>query len=212
MDTTTQVQLFVEVLNRYLYYYEKKADTVSWIPTHILPAPDFSSDLIILNIEHGCLEYRRPIMTNACPPKRFQKSLHPELVPILMWVSEARNLLTTISTLLIWQIETYCLGIQVYFLSYYLCSIQFLLLTVAYFNFGDFLGDFWWQTGISKTFFLKLPYIFQNRFGTWQKPETLYPRYQRFLFLTCSMLQCRSQADRSSAETGNCIWKACHQR
>ena len=29
MDTTTQVQLFVEVLNRYLYYYEKKADTVS---------------------------------------------------------------------------------------------------------------------------------------------------------------------------------------
>ena len=30
MDTTTQVQLFVEVLNRYLYYYEKKADTVSW--------------------------------------------------------------------------------------------------------------------------------------------------------------------------------------
>ncbi|XP_073234316.1 vacuolar protein sorting-associated protein 35-like [Porites lutea] len=29
MDTTTQVQLFVEVLNRYLYYYEKKADTVT---------------------------------------------------------------------------------------------------------------------------------------------------------------------------------------
>ena len=29
MDTTTQVQLFVEVLYRYLYYYEKKADTVS---------------------------------------------------------------------------------------------------------------------------------------------------------------------------------------
>ena len=212
MDTTTQVQLFVEVLNRYLYYYEKKADTVSWIPTHILPAPDCSSDLIILNIEHGCLEYRRPIMTNACPPKRFQKSLHPELVPILMWVSEATNLLTTISTLLIWQIETHCPVIQVYFLSYYLYSIQFLLLTVAYVNFGDFLGDFWWQTGISKTLFFKLPYIFQKRFGTWQERETLYRRYQRFLFLTCSMLQCRSQADRSSAETGNCIWKACHLR
>ena len=137
---------------------------------------------------------------------------HPELVPILMWVSEARNLLTTISTLLIWPIETHCLGIQVYFLSYYLCSIQFLLLTVAYVNFGDFLGDFWWQTGISKTLFFKLPYIFQKRFGTWQERETLYPGYQRFLFLTCSMLQCRSQADRSSAETGNCIWKACHLR
>ena len=210
MDTTTQVQLFVEVLNRYLYYYEKKADTVGWIATHILPAPNFSSDLIILNIEHGCLEYCRPIMTNPCPPERFQKSLHPELVPILMWVSEARNLLTTISTLLIWQIETYCLGIQVYFLSYYLYSIQFLLLTVACSNFGDFLGDFWWQTGISKTLFFKLPYIFQKRFGTWQEPETLYPGYQRFRFLTCSMLQCRSQADRSSAETGNCIWKVCH--
>lgn len=210
MDTTTQVQLFVEVLNRYLYYYEKKADTVSWIPTHILPAPNFSSDLIILNTVHGCLEYRRPIMTNACPPKRFQKSLHPELVPILMWVSEAGNLLTTISTLLIWQIEIHCPVIQVYFLSYYLYSIQFLLLTVAYFNFGDFLGDFLWQTGISKTLFSKLPYIFQKRFWTWQEPETLYPGYQRFLFLTCSMLQCRSQADRSSAETGNCIWKVCH--
>ena len=154
MDTTTQVQLFVEVLNRYLYYYEKKADTVSWIATHILPAPNFSSDLIILNTEHGCLEYRRPIMTNACPPKRFQKSLHPELVPILMWVSEARNLLTTISTLLIWQIETHCLGIQVYFLSYYLCSIQFLLLTVAYFNFGDFLGDFFSKTLFEVTVYL----------------------------------------------------------
>ena len=210
MDTTTQVQLFVEVLNRYLYYYEKKADTVSWIPTHILPAPNFSSDLIILNTVHGCLEYRRPIMTNACPPKRFQKSLHPELVPILMWVSEAGNLLTTISTLLIWQIEIHCPVIQVYFLSYYLYSIQFLLLTVAYVNFGDFLGDFWWQTGISKTLFFKLPYIFQKRFGTWQERETLYPGYQRFLFLTCSMLQCRSQADRSSVETGNCIWKVCH--
>lgn len=29
MDSTIQVQLFVEVLNRYLYYFEKKADTVS---------------------------------------------------------------------------------------------------------------------------------------------------------------------------------------
>ncbi|PFX32322.1 vacuolar protein sorting-associated protein 35-like [Stylophora pistillata] len=29
MDSTIQVQLFVEVLNRYLYYFEKKADTVT---------------------------------------------------------------------------------------------------------------------------------------------------------------------------------------
>ena len=29
MDSTIQVQLFVEVFNRYLYYFEKKADTVS---------------------------------------------------------------------------------------------------------------------------------------------------------------------------------------
>lgn len=28
MDNTIQVQLFVEVLNRYLYYFEQKADTV----------------------------------------------------------------------------------------------------------------------------------------------------------------------------------------
>lgn len=31
MDSTIQVQLFVEVLNRYLYYFEKKADTVIWL-------------------------------------------------------------------------------------------------------------------------------------------------------------------------------------
>ena len=30
MDSTIQIQLFVEVLNRYLYYFEKKADTVRW--------------------------------------------------------------------------------------------------------------------------------------------------------------------------------------
>jgi len=29
MDSTIQLQLFVEVLNRYLYYFEKKADTVT---------------------------------------------------------------------------------------------------------------------------------------------------------------------------------------
>ena len=29
MDSTIQVQLFVEVFNRYLYYFEKKAETVS---------------------------------------------------------------------------------------------------------------------------------------------------------------------------------------
>ena len=29
-----------------------------------------------------------PIITNACPPKRFQKSLHPKLVAILPGVSE----------------------------------------------------------------------------------------------------------------------------
>lgn len=31
MDSSIQVQLFVEVLNRYLYYFEKKADTVIWL-------------------------------------------------------------------------------------------------------------------------------------------------------------------------------------
>ena len=30
MDSTIQLQLFVEVLNRYLYYFEKKADTVGY--------------------------------------------------------------------------------------------------------------------------------------------------------------------------------------
>ena len=37
---------------------------------------------------NSCLEYHRPIITNACPPKQSQKSLHPKLVPILPRVSE----------------------------------------------------------------------------------------------------------------------------
>jgi len=42
MDSTIQVQLFVEVLNRYFYYFEKKADTVRWVkeyssPDHLEP-------------------------------------------------------------------------------------------------------------------------------------------------------------------------------
>ena len=32
---------------------------------------------------YGCLEYHRPIITNACPSKRSQISLQPELVSIL---------------------------------------------------------------------------------------------------------------------------------
>ena len=39
----------------------------------------------------GCLEYHRPIITNACPPRRSQKSLHPKHVLILPWVSEVGN-------------------------------------------------------------------------------------------------------------------------
>ena len=34
------------------------------------------------------LEYHRPIITNACPTKRFQKSLYPKLVAILPIVYE----------------------------------------------------------------------------------------------------------------------------
>ena len=38
----------------------------------------------------GCLEYHRPIISNACPLKQSQKSLHPQLVPFslefLKWV------------------------------------------------------------------------------------------------------------------------------
>ena len=38
-----------------------------------------------------CLEYHRPIITNACPPKQSQKSLHQKLVPIRLRVSEVGN-------------------------------------------------------------------------------------------------------------------------
>ena len=41
---------------------------------------------------NGCPEYHRPIITSACPLKRSQTSLRPKLVPILLHVSEVRNL------------------------------------------------------------------------------------------------------------------------
>ena len=31
--------------------------------------------LLLVNV---CLEYHQPIMTNVCPPKPYQKSLHPK--------------------------------------------------------------------------------------------------------------------------------------
>ena len=37
---------------------------------------------------NGCLEYHRPVTTNACPPKQSQKSLHPKLVPVIQRASE----------------------------------------------------------------------------------------------------------------------------
>ena len=40
---------------------------------------------------YGCLGYHRPIVTNACPPKWSQRSLLPQLVPILPGVAEGRN-------------------------------------------------------------------------------------------------------------------------
>jgi len=42
---------------------------------------------------NGCLEYHRPIITDACPPKQSQKSLHPKLVTILPRVSWSRELI-----------------------------------------------------------------------------------------------------------------------
>ena len=42
---------------------------------------EHASFMIIM--AHYCLEYHRPIITNACPPKRPQKSLRAKLVPIL---------------------------------------------------------------------------------------------------------------------------------
>ena len=42
----------------------------------------------------GCYEYHRPIITNILPPQRFQKSLHPKPVPILLRVSQVGNAAT----------------------------------------------------------------------------------------------------------------------
>ena len=41
---------------------------------------------------NGWLEYRQPIITEACPLKQSQKSLRPKLVPILPGVCEVGNL------------------------------------------------------------------------------------------------------------------------
>ena len=40
---------------------------------------------------NGCLEYHRPIITNACLAKQSQQSLCPKLVPILLRVTQVGN-------------------------------------------------------------------------------------------------------------------------
>ena len=50
----------------------------------------------------GCLEYDRPIITDACPLKPSQKSLQPNFEPILLRDSEVDP------------IEVYARGAEVY--------------------------------------------------------------------------------------------------
>ena len=45
---------------------------------------------------NGCLEHHRPIITNACSPKRSQKSLRRKLVPIPLIVSGVWNCLVSL--------------------------------------------------------------------------------------------------------------------
>ena len=46
---------------------------------------------VLAMIVNGCLEYSRPMITEAAPPKRSQNSLNPKLVPIPLRVSEDDN-------------------------------------------------------------------------------------------------------------------------
>ena len=48
-------------------------------------------DKRILMLVNGRLEYHRPMITHACPPKQSQTSLHPKLVPILPRGSREKN-------------------------------------------------------------------------------------------------------------------------
>ena len=159
----------------------------------------------ILNTEHGYLGYHRPIMTNACPPKRSQLSLHLKLVPILMWDSEVVNLLTTTSAL---NTLTDRPIVPVFKFFFILLSLKYPL---SFTYHGLFkLGGLSWRFLVAnwnfkRTFFFKLylPKEIRDLSGAWNT---------RCFFLTCSLLQCRSQADRSSTENGNCAWKVCHPR
>ena len=42
-------------------------------------------------MSNGCFEHHQPIITNACPTKRCQKSLHPKLVSIFPGVSKKKR-------------------------------------------------------------------------------------------------------------------------
>ena len=44
--------------------------------------------VLLFNMVNGCLGYHQPIITNPCPPKRSQESLHRKLVPIPLIVQE----------------------------------------------------------------------------------------------------------------------------
>ena len=59
MDPTVQVQLFVEILNRYLYYFEKENEAVSPFSLIQVPSPDierkFTIKLIFTFFTYFCL-------------------------------------------------------------------------------------------------------------------------------------------------------------
>ena len=43
---------------------------------------------LLFNMVNGCLGYHQPIITNACPPKQSQESLHRKLESIPLIVQE----------------------------------------------------------------------------------------------------------------------------
>lgn len=44
MDTAVSVELFVEILNRYVYYFDQQNETVSWLGAQ--PADPFGINII----------------------------------------------------------------------------------------------------------------------------------------------------------------------
>ena len=82
MDAAVSVELFVEILNQYVYYYDQENDAVSatylyWLPKQILIAAQVTTKYIngLIELIHSNLSTTEVTPALDAPKRHFQRTL-----------------------------------------------------------------------------------------------------------------------------------------